>query len=171
MPHYFSFFKWTYLEVVGEANCLDTHAGDSGLLTGDPYPGDAVLLSLRRRCFWKQIGSSHKIWKPAAATTSDSQLVCHVGVQGSRTDLGGVGCGLRASLKTRSTVICRGQCGAERWPVRTAGCWDDKEQRCREWTRNINTIVCVCVCVVVKSSLRCCLGNTVTFPWLLFIFV
>ena len=36
--------KCSHLEV--EAKCLETLAGDSDLLTGDPQPGDAVL-SLR----------------------------------------------------------------------------------------------------------------------------
>lgn len=44
-----------YLEGVGgEAKCLVKLAGDSDLLTGDPQPGDAVLLSLRSRSFCKK---------------------------------------------------------------------------------------------------------------------
>ncbi len=38
---------------MGEARCLVTLAGDSDLFKGDPQPGDAVLLSLRRRSFCK----------------------------------------------------------------------------------------------------------------------
>lgn len=53
--------KYSYLEVVGEAKCLVTLAGDSDLLTGDPYPGDAVLLSLRSRSFCKPIDLRYKI--------------------------------------------------------------------------------------------------------------
>lgn len=45
--------RHSYLEVEGDAKCLVILAGESDLLTGEPQPGDSVLLSLRRRSFWK----------------------------------------------------------------------------------------------------------------------
>lgn len=39
----------------------------------------------------------------------------------TRSDLGGIGGGLRSSLKSSSVVICRVQRAAERGPVRAAG--------------------------------------------------
>lgn len=94
--------SYSYLEAVGEAKCFVMLAGDSDLLTGDPQPGDAVLLSLRSLSFCK------KRWLHLKQSASSNIWFLKRSCQGTecaRSDLWGVGSGLRTSLKAGS-VIC-----------------------------------------------------------------
>lgn len=128
----------SYLEVEGEAKCLVTLAGESDLLTGEPQPGDSVLLSLRRRSFWKFISFRHKLLQPSIKGHSQMLRKHHGGAEAEQSDLRGVGSGLRATLKSSSVVISRVQRAAERRPVGAArGCatTNRNARQTKQWRR------------------------------------